>query len=881
MASTAALELLVQLESKAASQGLDELGEKGGGLGDLLKGGLAIAGGAVLGFGAVLVGATKAAADEQVGITRLNTTLKNAAKGWDGNTEAIEDYIDKQTDLAFQDDELRDSLGFLVGQTQDLTEAQNLQALAMDLARAKGISLEQATKAVGKVDNDSIGILKKLGIQVTDQMTKEEALTAIREASAGQAEAYANSAAGSMEIVQNAFGDAFETIGGAVLPLVEGPLKAFAEWVKSKEVQDGIAAFAKGIGEFLAGAFNFLKDAFIAVLPFIQSAWAYLTSQPVIDFAKGLAQGIGELLVGAFNTLKDVFIAVAPFVKSIWDYLTSATVVENVKGMATQVGTFLAGAFTTIKDIFIALQPTMKAIWDFLTSEGFLTTVGNIANAIGTVLGGALNVLKTVIDTVGPPIGDFFKGLLDIKLPTISFDDLNTALDNFQKAIATGADPLAAFTKTLTDLKVPAEDAAAAYLTFKYAVEGGYDPTEAATQILTTLKTKLDEAGAAAEANRSPFERFGEYMRIGWNQATTDFIGSFPILLSAMSGWLVTGAQMLWTAITTVWVPNFMTFVGDILKKLPGELAIVANQLWIWLQNGATILGVEIQKWTTSFWMWITGPNGVIAGIGAKLNMIWTLITQWVDGVIKGIGATVTGIGTQLVAGIRAGINTEWRGFLIWLNGKMADLPQVLKDFLGIKSPSQLMSDIFSELPPGMSDGINRTFPAFLVDVAGKMKLVSGEITGGLQQVLTDADMTMIAIQAGLVQVGSNITGAIQAGMEAAYGGLMTSWMSFFDGLWGEAVRRAAEILALVNFGTAGSGTPYAGGNPVGAGGGTGGGRVLGSTMAGGGGGGNVYITVNAGWGSDGRGIAQAILEELEYALGDQIAIRNGSRTRP
>jgi hypothetical protein len=62
--------------------------------------------------------------------------------------------------------------------------------------------------------------------------------------------------------------------------------------------------------------------------------------------------------------------------------------------------------------------------------------------------------------------------------------------------------------------------------------------------------------------------------------------------------------------------------------------------------------------------------------------------------------------------------------------------------------------------------------------------------------------------------------------------------------------------------------------------GGGGGGTIAPSIGRGGGGGGiNIDIGgITAGLGADGRRIADELIEELEYRLGDQIAIRNGSR---
>jgi hypothetical protein len=177
-------------------------------------------GGVIGDLGGALLDANKAADEEQVGMNRLYTTMTANIKGWDGNTDSVEAYISKQQELAFGDDQLSDSLNILVGQTHDMTEAQQLQTTAMDLARAKNIDLQTASKLVGKVDMDNLAALKKLGIQVTDHMTKEQALAAIRQQTAGQAEAYANTTEGAMTRLQTNMGNVVESIGHTILPKI-------------------------------------------------------------------------------------------------------------------------------------------------------------------------------------------------------------------------------------------------------------------------------------------------------------------------------------------------------------------------------------------------------------------------------------------------------------------------------------------------------------------------------------------------------------------------------------------------------------------------------------------------------------------------------------
>src|SRR4029077_2910903 len=99
-----------------------------------------------IGIGIGKLGEAKQAfGDDQVSQAKFAQALKNNIPAWDGSTAAVEKYAAAQGKLGFTDDEIRDSIGQLIGVTHDLTEAQNLNSLAQDLARAKGIDLATAS----------------------------------------------------------------------------------------------------------------------------------------------------------------------------------------------------------------------------------------------------------------------------------------------------------------------------------------------------------------------------------------------------------------------------------------------------------------------------------------------------------------------------------------------------------------------------------------------------------------------------------------------------------------------------------------------------------------------------------------------------------------
>lgn len=166
-----------------------------------------------------LLAAGKAAAEEQKNVAKMGAALKASVPNFDGNTDAIEKLITQRENLAFSDDDLRDSMAILVTSTHDVTQAQDLQATAMDLARLKGVDLATASEALAKANNGSTKELKALGITVDDTKDKTQVLAAIQKAAAGQAEAYAETTNGKWEKFQIKLQDVVEEVGGKLLPV--------------------------------------------------------------------------------------------------------------------------------------------------------------------------------------------------------------------------------------------------------------------------------------------------------------------------------------------------------------------------------------------------------------------------------------------------------------------------------------------------------------------------------------------------------------------------------------------------------------------------------------------------------------------------------------
>ncbi len=166
---------------------------------------------------AIGVSAVKAAIEDEKAQVSLAQTLRNTTKATDQQIAATEDYIDataRATGVA--DDQLRPSLDRLVRSTQDVTKAQKLQQLALDIAAGTGKDLAAVTEALGKAYDGNLGALKRIGVPLDENIVKtkdfDAAVIALSNTFAGQAAAAAETFAGRMSRVQIAVDEAKEQI---------------------------------------------------------------------------------------------------------------------------------------------------------------------------------------------------------------------------------------------------------------------------------------------------------------------------------------------------------------------------------------------------------------------------------------------------------------------------------------------------------------------------------------------------------------------------------------------------------------------------------------------------------------------------------------------
>ena len=205
------------------SKDIDSIGERAAEFGKKAALAFAAAGAAI---GAFAVSAVKAAAEDETAQKRLAATIEATTGATAKQIAGVEEYI-KQTSIAIgvADDGLRPAFTRLVRSTQDVEEAQKLLNLALDLSAATGKPLETVTNALGRAYDGNTTALGKLGLGIdkTDlaSQTFDETFNQLTATFGQFAEKEAETTTKQMERVKIALDEAKESIGAALLPVVQ------------------------------------------------------------------------------------------------------------------------------------------------------------------------------------------------------------------------------------------------------------------------------------------------------------------------------------------------------------------------------------------------------------------------------------------------------------------------------------------------------------------------------------------------------------------------------------------------------------------------------------------------------------------------------------
>jgi hypothetical protein len=384
---------------KAASKDVDTFGDKMGKVGKMVGAAFAAAA-AAAGAYAIKIGVegVKAAIEDEKAQTQLAVALENATGATKAQIAATEQSI-LQMSLAtgVADDELRPALGRLVRSTSDTEKAQQLLATALDISAATGKPLESVANALGKAYDGNTASLGKLGIGLSAAELKTMNFTQVQgklsDLFGGAAARNADTYAGRIARMQIAFDEAKETIGFALLPILE-KLMGFINNNALPIINAFSGAFSlngNGLGGVITTLGNIITSVFTPIINGMIKAFGYVRD------------AIGDNL----DTFKEFGALIATYV---------APVIGTVLGGALQVAgkiaggviDVIAGVVKILNGLISGAVAGINALISAYNAIPFLPNVSKISTptvSVPTIKTPTVTTTTTTIPKISAPSG--------------------------------------------------------------------------------------------------------------------------------------------------------------------------------------------------------------------------------------------------------------------------------------------------------------------------------------------------------------------------------------------------------------------------------------------------------------------------------------------
>jgi hypothetical protein len=267
------------------------------------------------------------------------------------------------------DDELRPALGRLVRSTGDITKAQDLLSTALDISTATGKPLETVANALGKAYDGNTAALGKLGIGLSAAELKTMDFTQVQgklsELFGGAAARNADTYAGRIARMQVAFNEAKETIGFALLPILE-KLMGFINNNALPIINAFSGAFSlngNGLGGVITTLGNIIVNTFTPIINGLLKAFGYIKNAigDNLDTFKEFGGYIATYLAPVIGTVLGGALQVAGKI--------AGGVIDVIAGVVKILNGLISGAVAGIN----ALISAYNAI-PFLPNVGKITT---------------------------------------------------------------------------------------------------------------------------------------------------------------------------------------------------------------------------------------------------------------------------------------------------------------------------------------------------------------------------------------------------------------------------------------------------------------------------------------------------------------------------
>ena len=272
---------------------------------------------ALAGVTTALTFAVKAAMEDELAQTKLAQTLEKTTGATDAQIKATEDMISAMSRATgTADDELRPAFAALVLGSHDIAKATDALAIAQDVATSTGKSLAEVSDAMSKGFGGNYKALAQLSpelkVMIKEGATLDTVMSILADNFGGATAKAAGTAAGQFKIMKNSISETKESIGAALLPVVQAVLpvlQKFADWA-----QNNPKAFLA-----IAGAITGISVAIMAV-----------NFAMALNPFTAIAAGIAALVVGIiyaynkFETFRDIVNNVINGVVAAFEFMANS-----------------------------------------------------------------------------------------------------------------------------------------------------------------------------------------------------------------------------------------------------------------------------------------------------------------------------------------------------------------------------------------------------------------------------------------------------------------------------------------------------------------------------------------------------------------------------
>jgi hypothetical protein len=305
---------------------------------------------AIAGIGIALVGATKAAMEDQAEQVQLALALQNVTGATEAQVKASEDMISKMSLASgVADSELRPALASLVRGTKDIEEANRALALAQDISAGSGKDLATVSDALAKAYGGNMKGLAALSPEIKamikDGASLEDVMNVLGGSFGGASDAAAATAEGGMKRLGIALAETKESIGAALLPVVEAiipVLLKFAGWAQDNTKT--LLIIAGAIAGVSAAVLLFNTAVGIATL--VNTLFALSLTAAQLAMVGFITLGIA-LVIAALVALYFKFDIVRKIVDTVFNAMLAGG-----KAVFEGLTTYFTGVFNIYKSLF-------------------------------------------------------------------------------------------------------------------------------------------------------------------------------------------------------------------------------------------------------------------------------------------------------------------------------------------------------------------------------------------------------------------------------------------------------------------------------------------------------------------------------------------------